>query len=169
LKINPKNERTRYQLASIRLAQGKLDQARHHFEKLTESEPSFPGIYFHLGIVYEKLGMPEKAENAYEKALMKNPDNAEACNNLGLLLAKKGELRALSLYQKAIEIKPDLAPAHLNLASAYYLLKDYGLSRKHALIAKKLSRPEADALIRKLDAVSKAEKVHTRRADEKSP
>ena len=169
LKINPENERVRFQLASIRLAQGKLAQARHHLEKLTEAEPHVPHVYFYLGNVYERLGMLEKAENCYEKEIAINPDNANAYNNLGLLLAKKGQVRALFLYEKAIGIKPDLAPAHLNLAIAYYQLKNYDLSRKHALIAKKLARPEADALISKLDAVPKSEKARMRGSDIKSP
>jgi Flp pilus assembly protein TadD len=61
----------------------------------------------------------DEAIEHYQKALQIKPDNAEAHNNLGLVLAGHGRLdEAIAHYQRAVEIKPHFLEAHYNLGVA---------------------------------------------------
>ena len=55
-------------------------------------------------------------ENLQVFALTLDPKNYNAYNNLGILLAKRGELQeALSVFQRSLAIKPDQALAHYDI------------------------------------------------------
>ena len=76
-----------------------------------------PGVsQYNSGVKLMQKGKYEKAAKKFEAALKKNPDMAEAHNNLGYSLRKQGagnNERALSHYNRAIELKPDLAEAYM--------------------------------------------------------
>ena len=55
----------------------------------------------------------------FQKALQINPDYADAHNNLGSALLRKGKVdEAITHYQKALQINPDFAEAQKNLSNA---------------------------------------------------
>jgi tetratricopeptide (TPR) repeat protein len=55
-------------------------------------------------------------------AIARNPDSAAAYNQLGILYRKLGRFTdAVESYQRALEIQPDYALAHLNLGVLYDL------------------------------------------------
>jgi len=59
-----------------------------------------------------------KAIDCYQKALEKNSDFAEACNNLGNVLAFKADTGAArDFYTRAVQIRPDYAEAFNNLGT----------------------------------------------------
>ena len=79
-----------------------------------------------------------------------------AYTNQGRIFAKKKKWKnAIALYKDAIHITPDLGPAHINIAVAYYVQKDYKSSWKHSRVAEKLGIPQARILIKKLREISK--------------
>ncbi|NIM04227.1 MAG: tetratricopeptide repeat protein, partial [Armatimonadetes bacterium] len=49
----------------------------------------FASAYNNLGVVHERRGEPEKAMVAYEKALLLDPDLAEARKNLERIKARR--------------------------------------------------------------------------------
>ena len=56
----------------------------------------------------------------FRRAVSVAPDYAQAYNNLGICLRKKGLLHeAIAAYKKALELKPDYAAAYYNLGNAY--------------------------------------------------
>ncbi len=58
----------------------------------------------------------------FRKAMELKPDCADAHNNLGYLLARRGRLdEAIEHYRKGLEILPDHVKAHDNLAPALRL------------------------------------------------
>ena len=60
----------------------------------------------------------DEAIDSYTAALAIDPDYPAANNNLGYLLAARGEKdQAIGLLQRAVELKPDYAEAHNNLAN----------------------------------------------------
>ena len=59
-------------------------------------------------------------ETLYRTTIDRNPDCWLAHNNLGLVLAGRGQVdEAIAHYRKALEIKPDYAEAHHNLGIAW--------------------------------------------------
>jgi Flp pilus assembly protein TadD len=65
------------------------------------------------------MGRTDEAIVHYRKALGLNPNNADAHNNLGILLAKMGRTdEALAHFRKALEIRPEAIGALKNLAVA---------------------------------------------------
>jgi hypothetical protein len=56
---------------------------------------------------------------SYRRALVLQSNHAEACDNLGIALAEKGQFEAaVTAHQRAIECKPELVNAHNNLGTA---------------------------------------------------
>ena len=94
------------------------------------------GSFFHLGIVYDKLGEPEESEQCMRKAIELDPSYHPAMNYLGytFLLANVHLQEAFSLIERANMLDPD-NPAYLdslgwawflkgdNRRAEYYLLK----------------------------------------------
>jgi tetratricopeptide (TPR) repeat protein len=61
----------------------------------------------------------KNSETLFRHALDVTEGNYFACNNLGNALLEKGDLDgAIALYQQALAINPDVAPAHKNLGDA---------------------------------------------------
>ena len=76
-----------------------------------------------LGAAHLELGEMEKAEEAFRKALEKNPQAAGAHYSLGYLLQRQSKTAvAVEAYQKALKSDPDKAEALGNLAAAYFQL-----------------------------------------------
>lgn len=72
--------------------------------------------YFYLGNVYFQKNDLRTAEKYYKKAIIKNPEHADAYNNLAWLYYIKREnlAEAQSLAEKAIELNPDKRAAYLD-------------------------------------------------------
>ena len=63
-----------------------------------------------------------QAETAFKTALERNPANAVAANELGIVERKLGKFpEAEAAYQRAVAAEPGYAPAHLNLGVLYDL------------------------------------------------
>ena len=114
------------------------------------SSSSRPGVrQYNSGVKYMKKGQFEKAQAKFEDALARNPDMAEAHNNLGYSLRKQGEAKyaeALSNYNRAIELDVNLAEAYMYRGVLHMLMgnEDKALQDHRTLI--KLDRKLADAL-----------------------
>ncbi len=78
-----------------------------------------------MGLCFERSGNPEKAMEAYSKAIDLNPNNEFALNNMGSLFFKEGDYEsALDYAEAAIDANPRM-PQALSLASmCCALLKD---------------------------------------------
>jgi tetratricopeptide (TPR) repeat protein len=58
-------------------------------------------------------------ESLYQTTIDRNPDCWMAHTNLGVVLAARGQFdEAIAQYQKALDIKPDVAPIRQNLEAA---------------------------------------------------
>jgi tetratricopeptide (TPR) repeat protein len=73
-----------------------------------------------LGLVWEAQGQLDKAKAEMLQSLAIRPNIPEVLNNLGTVHAKLGEkAAALSLFEKAVTLRPNYAVARYNLAEAY--------------------------------------------------
>jgi tetratricopeptide (TPR) repeat protein len=69
-----------------------------------------------LAKAVERLGQPEKAIDILRKRVLANPRDAEALNDLGMLLEAKGELYAACFcYVDALEARFEYPEAEFNL------------------------------------------------------
>ena len=86
------------------------------------------------------LGQFSEAATNFQKALRLRPHHAEGYKNLGIALARQGNLaEAVASFQEALRLKPDLADVQLNLGNA---LREQG--RLDEAVAP-ISRPSASS------------------------
>ena len=57
---------------------GDLAEARDVHERLLERFPNFTIANFHLGVIHDRMGEKEKAEEQFRTVLLKNPEDAAA-------------------------------------------------------------------------------------------
>lgn len=98
------------------------DQAEAELFSLIEVYPEYSGPWVNLAIVYLKTGDDDQVVPTLEAALQINPDNIDACNLLAIEYRKLGQFdKAGGLYLHAIELSPEDAMSHLNVAILYDL------------------------------------------------
>lgn len=87
-----------------------------------------------IGVSYQILGEYDLAKKYYKESLSINPKYASAMNNLGgIEMLSDFRIKAIHLFNQAIEYDPSLLQARLNLIKAY--LKE-GLHEKAAYTSK---------------------------------
>jgi Flp pilus assembly protein TadD len=61
----------------------------------------------HFGLDVAKKGLWQEARFRFEKAVMLEPENASALNNLAVALEQQGEFdKAREMYEKALALQP---------------------------------------------------------------
>ena len=111
-------------LAYVYSVTGRYRLAEYELERLKESGRESVQVFAFLGYTAWAQGRAEDGMRMYGKALELDPENANALNGMGYILACEGKdgARALTLCRKAVDQKPD-NPAYLDsLAWAYYRL-----------------------------------------------
>ena len=116
------------------LADLHLEKARQSFlrgretEAFTEYQKAiffyFPNLYTHelQRKAFSDKRIYERAVQAYQEALTKNPNSAELHADLGATLGEMGLYReAIEELRKALELNPELSAARENLGHAYLL------------------------------------------------
>lgn len=108
---------------------------------------------YNQGVDQMKAGDYAAAQASFEAALAEKEDFAEAHNNLGFSLRKQGaEHRdeALTHYNRALELDPELAEAYMYRGVLYVLMGDESKAKAdHAKLAE-LDGDLADALMQVL-------------------
>lgn len=93
LKQDQTNFQARRELAVLLLDCGFPEDAKQHFLYLSKIFNDDSGIFYNLGITYEKLKELNKAEDAYKKAIELAPDEVDAFYNLGLVYIDKKDTK----------------------------------------------------------------------------
>jgi len=95
-----------------------------------------PELHLNLGKAYIEMGNPEKALDAFQKAVSIDPKNAGAYHSLGTAYENKGELdAALQHYKKALSLQNDFVAAHFSLGRVYEKKGDMRQALKYFLEA----------------------------------
>lgn len=102
------------------------DNALSIYRKALEFQPKNAKIHCNLGFLYWGKGETEEAMKSYELAIKYNDAYDIAYNNLGVIyLDDLGRVkRSIELFKKAIEVNPNYALAHFNLARAISIIGD---------------------------------------------
>lgn len=67
IKDDPRDSFSKFALALEFLKQENLKKAQILFEDIYKNDPDYAGVYYHLGKLYERLGLPGKALNIYKE------------------------------------------------------------------------------------------------------
>lgn len=92
------------------------DEAGKLYRRLVDAVPADAEGWFRLGNVYARLGRPDQAVGAYREALLRQPGNAKAWHNMGLVQLRQ----AANSYREMLDYTDPGDPLH---AQAGYLFK----------------------------------------------
>jgi tetratricopeptide (TPR) repeat protein len=153
LEKDPNNGLVLANLATIELQANKLDEAEKHIRAALDQNPNDA---YNLSTYGYLLFRQEKFKDALvplSHASELDPENPEVQNYLGVTLSHLGQrAQGETALRKAIQIKPDYAPAHNNLA-VMYLSQEPSyprLARMHyqkALIAGQPHNPDLEKML----------------------
>ncbi|MGE3062289.1 MAG: tetratricopeptide repeat protein [bacterium] len=107
---------------------------------LIEEQPFNTPLLYAKAKLYKKGGYFEKAEEEYNKILLKKDGFAELYNNIGNIMYLKGYYeKAIENYEKAIEASPKLAHPYYNLGQIYLKKMELTVSDDYVRKAKELN------------------------------
>lgn len=90
------------------------------YTRTLEVTPQSPRVMDALGLAYWREGRLDAAELEWRAVLASHPEMPSPWNYLGVVLAEKKQYaEAVRCFQRALELVPSSADAHLNLGAAY--------------------------------------------------
>lgn len=105
--------------------------AKQEFTRAMEINPYFHYCYYNIGMIWEKMGVPDSAIAWHTRAIQLRPENTMAQymakGALGLVYGKlKGDAdKAIPLLREAIAWKPEDPGYHENLGICYAMKGDF--------------------------------------------
>lgn len=126
IKEDSSNFQARRELAVLLMDCGFNEEALQHLLYLSKMFSFDEGIFYNLGIVYEKMKQFSKAREAYEKAIDIEPESMDAIYNLGLVYTELKEYdKAVDCFKQVIESDNMDSNSYFNLGLIYFKQKDY--------------------------------------------
>jgi Flp pilus assembly protein TadD len=117
LKIEPNNLAALVNLGAAEYRLGNLAESERHLRRSLQIKPDNPTAWLNLGIIYLERGEAMRALAAMAQAVVHSPRDPVARQYLGVAAGRNGWFDAAeSELRRAIELKPDYADAHFNLA-----------------------------------------------------
>ncbi|MFA6217874.1 MAG: tetratricopeptide repeat protein [Candidatus Omnitrophota bacterium] len=143
LSINPVASEMLIGLGQLSLLENDPAAAKEYFQSAIKADPDSSLGYYGLGQAYEEQADLLGAIKAYEKSVRLNPGYYPSQYSLGTCYANKADVRALRHLKEAVNLNPDAAEAHNNLAIVYSCLQAprNDLARFHAQKALSLGYP----------------------------
>lgn len=113
-----------FNLGTIYVQRGELDQAESHLKQAFSLNPNFAEAYANLGILYDHTGRGKEAIPLLNKAINLDPQNAVYHYNLGLAYAKQLDFKeARREFQTTLQLDPSLSEASEKLRLVDSLLQ----------------------------------------------
>jgi len=106
---------------TLRMHQGRLDEAANHFARAAKAAPREPTFAFNLGLTLSRLGRLDDAEKALRTCLKYQPAFLQAHFELGALLHRTNRLEEAEKHIRQV-LKLDPGQAHAELALAAILV-----------------------------------------------
>ena len=126
IKNDSANFQARRELAVLLMDCGFNEEALQHLTYLSWNFSYDEGIFYNLGIVYEKMKNFKKAKESYLKAIELEPNYSDAIYNMGLVHTELREYNeAIECFQKIIGEDPEDSNSYFNLGLVYFKKKDY--------------------------------------------
>lgn len=134
LKIEPDNLPALVNLGATEYRLGNSAEAEQLLRRSLQIKPDNPTAWLNLGILYLERGEPMRSLAAVAQAVVHAPDDPVARNYLGVAAGRNGWFDAAeSELRRAVELRPEYADAHFNLA-VFCLERDppaVELARRH--------------------------------------
>ncbi len=128
-------------LAWMREELGMREDALHTYLDVHRQFPGLPAVSLVIGEIYRDKGRPDESKYWFEKAIDRHPDNLNAYYHLARLLEEREDFAGMAeVYEKLIQIAPNLADLHCNLGNAYYYTGQYKDSMTQYAIALQLGK-----------------------------
>jgi tetratricopeptide (TPR) repeat protein/SAM-dependent methyltransferase len=122
--LNPRNPDSRFNLAQVFRALGRLDDAADQLTQATVLKRDYAAAHLQLADMFLQQGRFEQAETHYRRVLAMKP-SAEVCSNLGIALASQGKWdEAAAQYRRALTLNPELVDVYRNLGRALLMQGD---------------------------------------------
>ncbi|MCD6378924.1 tetratricopeptide repeat protein [bacterium] len=87
---------------------GDIDGALKHFEKAVVENPTYPDLYYRMGVIYHRQDRNDKAIEMFERAIKLNSGYFEAVCYLGIVLHDEGKQEEADIqFQKALDLSAD--------------------------------------------------------------
>ncbi len=103
-------------LGVVCLDRSQLADAVGYLTRAAREHPNEPQVHFHLGTALLGLKLFEQAEPPLRRSLALRPNDAGALNNLGNVLAGRGQhAAAIECYQPVLDTQPDHVQARFNI------------------------------------------------------
>lgn len=134
LEAEPDNPLTLANLGAVEQQAGRFKEAKNYLLRAVKINPALQQSWLALGLVCHEMGDSYFAVSAFSRAAHEDPTDARAHNYLAVVARSLGWLDAAEAeLQRAIELKPDYANAHFNLALMYLDRKPPAteLARRH--------------------------------------
>lgn len=114
-----------YEQMGLVLAGQNDPAAIKYLEAALRLKPGQPTAQYALALTYQQFDSLGRAKEMYHQMLEREPNNADANNNLGVIaLREKKYKEALDFFNKALTADPDWAMARENRAKAFDGLGD---------------------------------------------
>lgn len=75
--------------------------AERAYRRLTVDMPTDEFSWYRLGNIYARTNQPEKAQNAYQEALLRKPDNVKTWHNMGIIQLRKALLSFVEVQKNS--------------------------------------------------------------------
>jgi tetratricopeptide (TPR) repeat protein len=120
IKINPLNYKAHYNLANALKEQGNIEESLKYFQETLLINPNIADAHNNIGIILDKyLNKNDEAIYHFRQALQMELNNSHFHFNLGIALAKKGELKeAIEHFRTAVYLNPNYEDARRALRLA---------------------------------------------------
>jgi len=125
IELSPAYADAHFNLANAFAAEGDHLGAIEAFNRAIQLRPRYKKAFQNRGASYESLGELEAAACSYRAALALEPGCRDNRSNLGQVLALQGDPQGIVLLEQIVDEYPASAEAHVNLAHALLLHRQY--------------------------------------------
>ncbi|MCX6902546.1 MAG: tetratricopeptide repeat protein [Verrucomicrobia bacterium] len=138
VRLAPNSAHGHSELAAALLAQKRYAEAVEALQRVLQIEPTLGKAHFNLGFACARLGRPDEAISHLRNAVIHTPNDLDSYRLLAdLLTGRERFAEAVSVLERAIQLKPAWGSAQFNLGCAYARLglADDAISHLRAALA----------------------------------
>ncbi len=144
IRLYPNYTQAIFQLGKTYYDNHEYESAASWFARVPETDALSSAANFYLGLSSFYSGNYERAETAF-KSLESRLPLPEVNNDLGVVLGRRGKRSEIDYLQRAVQMDPNDADYHFNLAVAYARIFDNGNATRQLKEVLRLHPTDAEA------------------------